>query len=255
MIIVLSGTLEGREITSLLTEKGYEVLAITAVELGTGIVVKTSEGVVEKHSSRGGLETVINSRPAKLIIDTTHPFPARISETAKELCREKKINYLRFVRQEVVLPDSPLLYPVYSWEEAAKQAAKLGNTIFMTTGSYNLEGFLKHPDLADKRVVVRVLPEHRVIEKVQSLGIVPRDIVAMHGPFSKDINRATFKMYNASVIVTKDSGRAGGTDSKIAAALSLNIPVVIIKRTGCKDESLDTVENYPQLLERVKQLY
>jgi len=38
-----------------------------------------------------------------------------------------------------------------------------------------------------------------------------------------------FKMYKASVIVTKDSGKAGGTATKIDAALSLKIPIVIVK--------------------------
>lgn len=239
----------------MLAIKGYEVQSVTAVEHGSHIIVRNaSMEVVEEHHGKGGLEKVIDNRAVRMVIDTTHPFPEGISRLAKELCRKNNIKYIRFVREEVDLPESPLLFPVYSWEDAAQKAVELGNTIFLTTGSYNLEVFLKHPNLVGKRVIVRVLPDHRVIEKVQALGIVPRDIVAMQGPFSKDMNRVTFKMYNTSIIVTKDSGKAGGTDSKISAALSLNIPVVIIRRPKLKEQEIDTVHTYGQVLEKVAEI-
>ena len=255
MIIVLSGTLEGREINSLLALKGYEVQSVTAVNHGSHIIVhNASMEVVEEHHGKGVLEKVIDNQAVRMVIDTSHPSLEGISRLAKELCRKNNIKYIRFVRAEVDLPESPLLFPVYTWEGAVQKAAKLGNTIFLTTGSYNLEVFLQHPDIVGKRVVVRVLPDYRVIERVQALGIVPKDIVAMQGPFSKDMNRVTFKMYNTSVIVTKDSGKAGGTDSKISAALSLNIPVVIIRRPKLKDQEIDTVHTYGQVLEKVTEI-
>lgn len=236
----------------MLAGKGYEVQSVAAVEHGSRVVVhNTAMAVVEEYSIESGLETVFNSRAVRMVIDATRPFPEGISMLAKDLCRKNNIQYIRFVRDEVDLPENSLLFPVCSWEEAAQKAAELGNTIFLTTGSYNLELFLKHPAMAGKRIVVRVLPEHRVIEAVQSLGVTSRDIVAMQGPFSKDMNRITFKMYNASVIVTKDSGRVGGTDSKISAALGLKIPVVIIKRPKLLEKDGDTVNTYEQILEKV----
>ena len=227
-------------------------MAVTATGNGSRIIITNPlMEVVEKHPLKSGLESLLKNRSVRLLIDATHPFPGGLSAFAKELCRTSGIPYIRFIREEVNLPESPLLFPVHSWEEAAKKAAELGNTIFLTTGSYNLELFLKHPAMTGKRIVVRVLPDHRVIEAVQSFGINPRDIVAMQGPFSKGMNRITFKMYNASVIVTKDSGRVGGTDSKISAALGLKIPVVVIKRSKLPETETDTVFTYEQILEKV----
>jgi len=230
MIVVLAGTQEGREITSLLSLRGYEVLSV----IGQSNFFENAE-----------------KQFLQLMIDTSHPFPGSVSLLAKDFCKQHNIPYIRFVREEVELPENPLLFPVYTWEQAAEKAAEFGNTIFLTTGSYNLELFLKNPKLAGKRIVIRVLPNHQVIAKVQALGVTPRDIVAMQGPFSKEMNKITFKMYNTSVIVTKDSGRAGGTDTKIAAALSLRIPVVIIKRPKPLEKDVDTVHTYEQVLEKV----
>lgn len=215
----------------MLAAKGYEVLAVIATE--------------------NSMESLFMNRPVRIVIDTSHPFSGHLSGAAKELCATNRIPYIRFVREEVALPESPLLFPVNSFEEAAPKAAELGSTVFLTTGSYNLELFLKHPAMVGKRIVVRVLPDHRVIKSVQSLGVNTRDIVAMQGPFSKDMNRITFKMYCASVIVTKDSGRVGGTDTKIAAALDLKIPVVIIKRPKLLKDGDNDVHTYEQVLEKV----
>lgn len=230
MLLVLAGTSEGREITSILAANGYKVLSVT----GESDFCK-----------------IVENQSFQLVVDTSRPFPENISSLAKDFCRQHNIPYIRFIREEVELPESPLLFPVYTWEQAAEKAAEFGSTIFLTTGSYNLKLFLQHPKLAGKRLVVRVLPDHQVIAKIQALGVAPRDIVAMQGPFSKEMNKITFKMYNASVIVTKDSGRAGGTDTKIAAALQLKIPVVIIKRPKLLEKDGDTVHTYEQVLEQV----
>ncbi|MHB1420522.1 MAG: precorrin-6A reductase [Bacillota bacterium] len=231
MFLVLAGTSEGREIASILAINGYEVLSVTG---------------------ESGFCKIIENNTFQLVIDTSRPFPESISSLAKDFCRRQNIPYIRFVREEVELPENPMLFPVYTFEQAAEKATEFGTTIFMTTGSYNLELFLRHPKLSGKRVVVRILPDHKVIAKVQALGVAPRDIVAMQGPFSKEMNRITFKMYNASVIVTKDSGRAGGIDTKIAAALDLKIPVVIVKRPKLLEKDGDIVHSYEQVLEKVE---
>ena len=52
----------------------------------------------------------------------------------------------------------------------------------------------------------------------------------MQGTFSKNFNKALMDEYDISVIITKESGKTGGTASKIAAALDLGIQVVIVVR-------------------------
>ncbi|HEX3031969.1 MAG TPA: precorrin-6A reductase [Bacillota bacterium] len=253
MILVLSGTREGREISWLLAEKGYRVSSARMTEHATRLIIESPDSqLLAEHHLSVGLENILSTYQLKLVIDAAHPSPSGISAQIKEYCNHRGLSYLRFAREEVVLPESSLLHPVYSLQEAAEKAAALGNTIFLTTGSHKLAEFLQHPDIQGKRVVVRVLPDHRVLEGVQALGIPSRDIVAMQGPFSREMNRITFKMYNAAVIVTRDSGNAGGTDSKIAAALSQNLPVVIIRNSRSRDEQ--AVQTYDGVLEKVRQL-
>lgn len=256
MVLVLAGTSEGREITSILAARGYRVVTVISMDGESRMIVRDAlEGDGREYSGPGGIYELIEKNGVRVVVDMSHPFSQTISGPLNDYCRTINIPYLRFVREEVDLPESPLLFPVYSWEEAAERAAGLGSTIFLTTGSYNLDLFIKHQSMAGKRLVVRVLPDPRVIAKVCSLGISPRDIVAMQGPFSKEMNKATFKMYNASVVVTKDSGRVGGTDSKISAALNLKIPVVVIRRPKVKGKNAILAYTYAEILDKISLYY
>lgn len=246
MVLLLSGTGEGREITARLSKEGYKLITISSTEYGCKqALLDGSQEAVAGELDRKDLASLLEQKDVKVVVDFSHPFPGRTSKLVKEVCDQRGIPHLQYLREEIALPDNPLIYPVFSWAEAAHKAAGLGDTIFLTTGSNNLEVLLESIKKKSLRIVVRVLPEHRIVKKCQDLGFAPRDIVAMQGPFSKEMNRATFKSYNASVIVTKDSGKAGGIDTKISAAMSLNIPVVVIKRdkagSGIKVRSYEEV--------------
>ena len=227
--MVLSGTGDGRKITKMLTGLGQKVYVMAATGFGRNLA--RDDGAVDVNGTVDSIQAAwLIENGIKSVIDARHPFAVKQEEGFVRTCRELGIMYLRVGREETTIVSNELIIPVFSMQEAAEQAAATGKTIFLTTGSHELEPFLEQREKHGLRLVVRVLPEHSIIRKCQDLGISPKDIVAMHGPFSKQINKALFKMYKASVIVTKDSGKAGGTDTKIDAALSLNIPIVIVKR-------------------------
>lgn len=229
MILVLTGTGDGRKITQALIHNGYSVSVIASTSYGRELALEDGAGLLDDVIS---LETTqwLSEMCIQAIIDARHPFARKEEQHLYTTCQQKGILYLQVGREETKIVSNELLHPVHSMKEAAEKASSLGKTIFLTTGSHDLEHFINLQKQYGFRLVVRVLPEHRVIKKCQELGMEPKDIIAMQGPFSKQINKALFKMYKASVVVTKDSGKAGGTDTKVDAALSLKIPVVIIKR-------------------------
>ncbi len=175
-----------------------------------------------------------------LILDASPPTSSATLAPLRQWCEQRGIPYLRLERPETVIPDSPLIHSVFTWEEALLQLEqRVGAmheakgrivTIFVTTGSHQLESIVQSAFARSARLVVRVLPEGRLVQKCQDMGIVPRNIVAMQGQFSKEINKALFKFYGADIILTRDSGSAGGTDTKISAALELGIETVLVKR-------------------------
>lgn len=230
MILVLSGTRDGRNLIVMLNKAGYKVVAAATSEYGKELALQDGATEVITGVMTGEqFSALVDSRRITAVVDVTHAIPDSFGQIAAKVCDTKGICYIRFMREEVELAEHPLVYTVYSYEEAAGKAVELGRTIFLTTGSYNLEVLLSCLGKRNKRLVVRVLPEQRIIEKCRRLGLSPRDIVAMQGPFSRELNKALFKAYKADVVIMKNSGKSGGTDTKISAALSLKVPVVVIK--------------------------
>jgi len=79
-----------------------------------------------------------------------------------------------------------------------------------------------------------------VLARCEFLGFKPNQIIAAQGPFSQEWDEAMFKQLRIDVVVTKESGKVGGTLEKVQACHRLNIPLVILKRpvTDAKDSSL-----------------
>jgi precorrin-6A/cobalt-precorrin-6A reductase len=231
LIMVLYGIGESRLLIESLKNEGYGVVAVTRTDYGGSLAgISGADAVVAVPPEPGRIGGIIEELGVRLVVDATHPFASQLSAVTRDICLSKGIRYLRFGRGETHLPASPLIHRAYSWEEAAERAASYGDTVFLTTGSNNLEIFLRHPGLKEKRIVIRVIPDHRVIKKCQDLGVSPRDMVAMQGPFSVKLNKALFQAYRAGVVVTRDGGPSGGTLNKVKAATDLGIPVVMIQR-------------------------
>ncbi|OLN28010.1 precorrin-6A/cobalt-precorrin-6A reductase [Desulfosporosinus metallidurans] len=235
MIMLLGETSAAREISKCLDIRGLEFIRL------------------QTWTEKTSLKT------PSLILDASPPSSIVKFAPLRQWCEQRCIPYLRLERPETVIPDSLLIYPVGTWEEALLQLEqRVGAmhkakghivTIFVTTGSHQLESIVQSAFARYARLVVRVLPEGRLVQKCRDMGISTRDIVAMQGQFSKEINNALFKFYGVDILLTRDSGSAGGTDTKISAALELGIETVLVKKA--KTNAGLTVNNVKELLDWV----
>ena len=111
---------------------------------------------------------------------------------------------------------------------AAKELEKIQGNILLLTGSKDLKAIMT--EISDKsRVYARVLPNIESITKCEEAGLRGKQIIAMQGPFSKDMNVALIKDIGAAVILTKESGATGGLDEKLLAARECGIKAIMIK--------------------------
>ena len=63
-----------------------------------------------------------------------------------------------------------------------------------------------------------------------SLGFVGKHLICMQGPFSKELNTAMLKQFDAAYLVTKDSGKVGGVEEKLPSAREAGAKVILIGR-------------------------
>ena len=232
MIFVLAGTQDGREIVRLLLEQGHDVAASVVSSYGGELLAHACGQrclINDKPLDEAALKDYLQEHDIRLLVDASHPYAANVSRNAIAVCQALSIPYIRYERDLSKL-DYDRITVVHSYEEAAQAAAALGKKIFLTTGSRNLDKFVHSPDLKDCELTARVLPTAEVIGLCESLGLDAGHIVALQGPFSQELNRELFRKYGAEVIITKNSGTIGGTDTKFAAAAELNLPIVLIDR-------------------------
>ena len=227
-IFLIAGTEDGRKLAEFLSEKNFDVTASVVSDYGRKLLENCAGVKInDKPLDRDELEKILREENFNFLVDASHPYAKNISANAIAAAHAAQIFYIRYERAEVSFAYEKI-FPVESYEAAAIKAAEFGKNIYLTTGSRSLKIFVDL--LKDCNLTVRILPTAEVLNQCETLGLSPKQIVAMQGPFSTELNVELFKHAGAEVIVTKNSGKIGGADTKLEAAKILNLPVVMINR-------------------------
>ncbi|KGR89110.1 precorrin-6x reductase [Ureibacillus massiliensis 4400831 = CIP 108448 = CCUG 49529] len=229
MILFLAGTSDARTLAVELQKKGYNLLATVVTNSAAISLEEAQVPYYVGRLTKSDMLAMILDKKITTVIDASHPYAEEASKTAMEAANESALPYIRYERpqQEYV---HPLVTEVDTYEEAALLASEHSGTVMLTTGSKTLATFTKYLLKDSIRLVCRMLPNKENMEKCDALGVKQRDIIAIQGPFSKELNTALYRQYETSLVITKESGKEGSVDEKIEAALELNIPVILIKR-------------------------
>ena len=245
-VIVFAGTTEGYEISRFLSENQLPVLACVATEYGSKSLQENSclhvqAGRLDEQQMR---DLFFREKP-ELVLDATHPYAAEVTQNIRKACEETGVSYTRILRTGSEQQNA--VY-VRDAKEAAEYLEGTEGNVLLTTGSKELAVFTSVTDY-NKRLFARVLSLPSVIESCQALGFEGRNLIAMQGPFSKELNQAMLEQYQCKYLVTKDSGKAGGFLEKIQAAEALGVTAVIIGRP-LAEEGLSLKECRHMLIER-----
>ncbi len=230
MILVLGGTSDSLLICDYLNQLNKNYIVSVTTAYGKALALKATPNVIVGALDLESMTRLILKDTIYTIIDATHPYALEVSKTAIEAAQKTNIHYVRYERRsllEHVNYDKLCIVP--SIKDACEAAVPLGNRIFLSTGSKNLEVFKQ--TLADKTLIARVLPTSEVVKACEEIGFNADHIIAMKGPFSRSMNEAMYKDYQVDLVITKESGQEGGFLEKIEACQSLGIPVVVIQRT------------------------
>lgn len=231
MILLLSGTSEGRLLGRRLRAAGLPFVASVTTPEARALFagIEPPPDVLVTRFDDDSLAAFLRERRIAAILDATHPFAYRISERAMRAAARTRIPYVRYERPASALPSGDgRLHVVPDVAAAAQVCLEHGSRIFLTTGTKTLPSFREV--IARKWVLVRILPTIASLTQALEAGLAPAQILAMRGPFSQALERVLLQDYGIDLLVTKDSGAAGGVDAKLAAAADCGIPAVIISR-------------------------
>ncbi len=235
--VIFSGTTEGRELSRRLAEAGAQVAVCVATEYGCE-EQGAFPGIEIRRGPLSPEEKAALLSDAILCVDATHPYSRKISESVKSACGEAGVTLLRLKRPESSLKNAHI---VESAEEAASFLQEREGNILLTTGAKELSVYSILPP---SRLFPRVLPTRESIGACEALGIPHRNIIAMQGPFTQEMNAATIRQFQIRYLVSKDGGTPGGFAEKAAAAEETGAELIVLRRPEENGLSYEEVLNW-----------
>lgn len=227
-LCVFAGTTEGRELVEFLCAQGLQVTACVATEYGETLMLPQENLTISAQRLTGReMEAMFAKERFNLVVDATHPYASVVTENIAAACSATKTEYLRLLRSAMEAPEDAVFAADIA--EVVSYLNTVDGKILLTTGSKELSQFTTIRDFAE-RVYARVLPMEESLHQCEVAGLKPAHILAMQGPFSREMNIAMLKSVGAAFLVTKDSGNQGGFDEKIAAARDAGAKLIVIGR-------------------------
>lgn len=229
-ILIFGGTTEGRSLAKILDDANIPHTVSVASRYGEEIEQQFGERnltVGRKNASE--IADFITEGGFEIIVDATHPFATKVSSEIIKACKMTNVNYYRLSRDTAsdFALDENIIY-VNDLDEAVSYLSKITGTVLVLTGSKELKTITEGLSYR-KDIYARVLPNEESIQKCKEAGLLGKQIIAMQGPFSKNMNVALINEIHAKVILTKESGKAGGLNEKLQAAAECKIKAVVIR--------------------------
>jgi precorrin-6A/cobalt-precorrin-6A reductase len=252
-ILLLGGTGVTREIALGIARAGYRVLVsrATGVPLAVGehAQIECRWGPLDE----GGLAELIAVREIKAVVDATHPYAMVIRATARRVAGQQGIPYFSFLRPAVVEAGDAGVEFAPDHAAAAAAAFAYGRPVLLSTGAKNLAPYADAARRTGLPLVVRVLERPESRATCRQAQIPDERVLTGRGPFSLEENRRHIRQFAVGVLVTKDSGRAGGTPEKLQAAKAENCRVVVVRRpeTGHENSFAEVQDLLRALRERL----
>ena len=204
-VVIFSGTTEGRELSRAVAALGIEATVCVATELGAEEQGRTP-GITVCTGRLDADAMAALLQDAALCVDATHPYA---TEATRNICAA-----------------------------AAAVGVEYHRDIRLATGAKELPAFAP---LDPARLYPRVLPTLAGITACETAGIPHRNIIAMQGPFTRELNVAVMHQFHIAYMVTKDGGAAGGFAEKAQAAAQCGVQLIVLRRPEEQGETAETI--------------
>ncbi|MDR3254977.1 MAG: precorrin-6A reductase [Synergistaceae bacterium] len=248
--LVLGGTSEGRIVASKLIEEGYSVTVSVSREAGRTTIPDGAEALVGARGEEAWIRLLRGETTSELlgVIDATHPFALKATETIRDACTATGTPLCRFTREDSI-PEGAILTDTPGGAAAlAVELTEKGDVILLATGVNTLPHMLPALRSAERNVLARILPTAESMTTATKAGLEPREIIAIWGGGGADFNEALCADRGVRCLISKASGDAGGVLAKAAAAKELDIPIILISRPK-EPEDMERFNSAGALLE------
>ncbi len=181
-----------------------------------------------------GLISYLQTNSIEAIIDATHPFASKMSQTANQAALTTNIPILHLWRPAWQKKPDDNWIEVNTMQEAATALKTDHSPAFLTIGRLELAPFLSRPDLD---FLVRAIEPPKKSEQKTQLTPQGQEqdwpenftFIYAKGPFCYEQEQSLIQKHNIKTIVTKNSGGPAAY-AKLDVARALKLPVIMVNR-------------------------
>lgn len=224
-VLVFAGTTEGRELAELLADSNIKCSVCVATDYALELMNDKRLDVHCGRLTEEEMEVLMRDGKFDVVVDATHPYAQIVSQNVRQAADMESISLIRLRRSTESAEEGFVSFKTHE-ECSAWLSFQTGN-ILLTTGSKDLGSYAKNETIKN-HLFVRVLPGEESIRLCTANGITGRQIIAMQGPFSTQMNECILREYSIDWMVTKISGHAGGFEEKVEAAKKAGVGVCAI---------------------------
>ncbi|MCR5600910.1 MAG: precorrin-6A reductase [Ruminococcus sp.] len=239
-LLIFGGTTEGRELAEYCVEVGVPTAVSVATEYGGGLLPNSERlHIMVGRLDSEHMKMLMRDIGCRAVIDATHPYATEVTENIKAACNAADIPYHRLLRASEDLTGCSV-YP--SMHELVERLNSGNETVLSTLGSKEFAKLTEVRGYAE-RIWCRALPTAEIRRQCREYGFAEDQMILEKGPFSVEQNIAHIRMSGAKLIVTKESGTAGGFPEKIEAARQCGIEALVLARPSEVGNTMDEIKN------------
>lgn len=226
-MLIFGGTTEGRQLAEFCVKNEISADICVTTPLGAELIGRGNSLKIRvgKLDFEGILQLLANEKYS-LVADATHPYAVLATENIRAACCENGTEYYRILRENSECDFGEIAHDTNELVELLNRSTK---RILSTLGSNEAETLTRVSDYKN-RVFLRILPDEKNIEKCVRLGFPREKIIVGKGPFSVKENICHICGCKAEILVTKNSGKAGGYPEKAEAARACKIEMITLLR-------------------------
>ena len=242
-LLILGGTSDAKTLATTLHDSGIMLIySIAGIVRQPNLPCEIISGGFSKH---GGLTKYIRDNGITALLNATHPFAEKMSQTAARSAEQTGISYWRYQRPDWQETDQDSWQFFKDWTSLLRELRPYQST------------FLSQGQLSESMLAALIMQRKSPQQFVHRTAIQPthtmRDWmtwVQAIGPFTLGDEITLLEKHQIEVIVSKHSG--GELPAKLLAARRLKIPVMLLDRPAVTDLK-HHYNNFPDLIAAIQQ--
>ena len=226
-VLIFGNTKEARDIARTLRRRGRQVMFSVVSEYARSQLPLGSLCHVGRLDGAEMLAFIREENPQR-VVDATHPYAVLASQNIRQCCDALNIAYERVHFADIDNAWRDAVEWVDSHEALITAVQREKGNMLLGIGR---DPILPMPvDTDMTRLYARITPSPESVDACLKAGFPKANIIAMDGPFSKELTMALFDQKNITGVVVRDATDKSYLHEMVVPALERGIHVVMYGR-------------------------